>query len=78
MEEMKPHPGQITHPDYVVVMKKAAFTWDTHRNYDVKPVGDQDFEITGEMSKEKSILYTGKILPPFYFRPFRPLFWGRI
>ena len=23
-------------------------------------------------------LYTGKISPPFYFRPFRPLAWGRI
>ena len=24
------------------------------------------------------ILYTGKILPPFYFRPLGPLTWGRI
>ena len=24
------------------------------------------------------LLYTGKISPPFYFRPFRPLVWGRI
>ena len=24
------------------------------------------------------ILYTGKFSPPFYFRPFRPLTWGRI
>ena len=31
-------------------MKKAAFTLDTQRNYDVKPVGDQDFEITGELA----------------------------
>ena len=24
------------------------------------------------------LLYTGKISPPFYFRPFRPLVWERI
>ena len=27
---------------------------------------------------EGNILYTGKISPPFYFRPFRLLTWGRI
>ena len=24
------------------------------------------------------VTYTGKISPPFYFRPFRPISWGRI
>ena len=50
-------------------MKKAAFTWDTQRNYDVKPVGDQDFEITGEMSKKKINTVYRENFAPVLFSP---------
>ncbi|KAK3096260.1 hypothetical protein FSP39_025059 [Pinctada imbricata] len=51
MEELQPHQAQLTNPNYVVVIKKGTFAWDSESNVSVTEKGEVEIKVANGNSK---------------------------